>query len=110
MEAYTFDETADCLNAYEQWAQVMREGGGRELYEGPDAARAKPLTAPGPMENLKTHQAGRYSVQQIYDAYRICTMLAGLVRRGNHLFSKGAQEADLRPEKQLEFSLAKLRG
>lgn len=108
METYTFDETAERLAAYEVWAQLMREGGGRELHEGPDEASAKPLTAPGPSQNLLTHEPGRYSVHQVYDAYSICKMLAALVRHGSHLFSKGPADSSLRTESQLEFRISML--
>jgi hypothetical protein len=105
-DAFTIEQTVDRLNAYEQWARLAREG--RELFEGPDSASAKPMTAPGPIESLKNCPAEHYSVQQIYDAYRICAALSSLVRRGNHLFSKSPHETALRPEKQLELSLSKL--
>src|SRR4051794_17360246 len=108
MDAYTFEQTAERLGTYDAWAKVVTEDGGRSLYEGPDADSARPLTAPRPEENLKTHVPGRYSVHQLYDAYRIAKLLAELVRGGSHLYSKGPKENALRPEPQLEYLVKKL--
>ena len=106
--AYTFEQTSARLDVYEAWLRVVTEAGGRELLEGPDAARAKPLTAPKPMATSRGHVVGHYSVQQIFDAYRICDMLRELVQQGNWLFSRSPGDPGLRREAALERQLLRL--